>query len=124
MGGGTWVRLTGLLFADFRRANGELAQPGELAARLQRQLHREGGRVIGLDTPYDGIVTEGGGWLLQCRFGGGGDLAGHVDGFLAFETSYSWNPEKNIMQTTNYTGKLRRPGPPCDRVASGCAPHA
>ena len=29
MGGGTWVRLTGLLFADFRRANGELAQPGE-----------------------------------------------------------------------------------------------
>lgn len=111
--GGTWVRLTGRLFADLRRARGELSGPTELIPydaktpderwRMQHQLRPVPGATDSgqreLWTPYDGSTSEGGGWVLQCRFGS----AGHSDAVLSFETAYEWDEATNQMRSVNAT---------------------
>lgn len=104
--GGTWVRITGQLLSDFRRAEGELSTYSELIPydarthdmrpRMARQLSADGRR---LHTPYDGNVSRGGGWVLQCRWGS----AGHTDAVLTYERAYAWDEDANLMHTENYT---------------------
>jgi hypothetical protein len=122
MDGGTWVRISGRVLANYRRTAGPLpsfeelipydgAWPDQRAKHVhQLQPNRSGaggglgsgGEGLAIWTPYDGPTGTGGSWVLQCRFG----VAGHSDAVLTYETDHEWDDDAHQMRTANYTGAL------------------
>ena len=110
--GGTWVRLTGRLLADFRRQGGDTPTASELPPPRLQRLGAEvslGGLTAGgdVETRYDGPLTSGGAWTLQCRFG----RAGHTQAVLNYEVEYRWDSYDLMMRAHNYSGGAWEPIP-------------
>eukprot|EP00966_Prymnesium_polylepis_P299014 6909312-Prymnesium_polylepis.1 len=104
--GGTWVRLSGRLFADYRRQGGDVPLPSELPPPRLPTWTQLGGLTIEGDvrSRYDGALAQGGAWTLQCRFG----RAGQTDAVLAYEVDYRWDVEALQMHSHNYSGAWPR----------------
>jgi len=110
--GGTWVRVSGRLLASYRRPSGDLSTYDELVPfdgrtsdqrtkhMHQLQPNSSARGSLALWTPYAGPTSEGGAWVLQCRFGG----AGHSDAVLTYESSYAWDAAAGQMRASNYSG--------------------